>query len=144
MKLMPGNGATPQDTYDDLHRSYGRCLHNGAFIERFYELFLASHPDVPAAFANTDFNQQRRKLRRALTTSIMFAGGSDSVRASVDRMAEVHSRHGRVPVKPHLYDHWLESLVTAIREHDPELTPQLESRWREAMTKVTRHFIKHY
>ena len=30
------------DSYDDLQQSYGRCLRGKNFIERFYEIFLAS------------------------------------------------------------------------------------------------------
>ncbi|TDX99644.1 globin [Thiohalophilus thiocyanatoxydans] len=141
--MSAGNTASG-DSYDDLHQSYGRCLHNGGFIERFYDVFLESHPEVKNAFANTDFNRQRRLLRRTLSNSIMFAAGSEIVKREVDKMAEIHSRHGHAPVQPHLYDYWLNSLLTAIREHDPQFNPQLEGRWREAMGQIIGHFSRKY
>lgn len=142
--MKPFQKTAAQDSYDDLHRSYGRCLGNGPFIEQFYQTFWNSHPDVPAAFGNTDFNRQRRLLRRALSSAIMFAAGSQSVSDNIARMAEVHSRHGRAPIRPHLYEYWLDSLIGTIRKHDPELTPALETRWREAMNVVISHFVSHY
>jgi len=141
---MSKGNTTSGDSYDDLHQSYGRCLHNGGFIERFYDIFLESHPEVKAAFAGTDFDRQRRLLRRTLTNSIMYAAGSNIVKREVDRMAEVHSRKGKAPVQPHLYDYWLNSLLAAIREHDPQINSQLESRWREAMGQIIGHFSSQY
>lgn len=132
------------DSYDDLHQSYGRCLQSGGFIERFYDIFLESHPEVATAFANTDFHRQRRLLRRSLTNSIMYAAGSDIVSSEVHGMAEAHSRHGRAPVPPQLYGYWLKSLMIAIREHDPQINPVLESRWEKALGHVIHHFKDAY
>ncbi|MFP3874598.1 MAG: globin [Thiohalophilus sp.] len=138
-------GNTPSgDSYDDLHQSYGRCLHNGGFIERFYDIFLDSHPEVKNAFANTDFDRQRRLLRRTLSNSIMYAAGSNIVKREVDKMAEIHSRRGHAPVQPHLYDNWLNSLIKAVGETDPQFDSKLESRWREAMGKIIGHFSSQY
>ena len=95
-------------------------------------------------FGGTDFNRQRRLLRRSLTNSIMYAAGSNIVKREVDKMADVHSRAGRAPVQPHLYDYWLNSLIKAIREHDPQYNLQLEQRWREAMGKIIGHFVAQY
>lgn len=143
--MSAGNSASSGgDNYDDLHQSYGRCLHNGGFIERFYDIFLDSHPEVKSAFASTDFDRQRRLLRRTLSNSIMFAAGSNIVKREVDKMAEIHSRRGHAPVQPHLYDYWVNSLIEAIREYDPQFGPQLENRWREAMGQIIRHFSSQY
>lgn len=141
--MSAGNTASG-DSYDDLHQSYGRCLNNGRFIERFYEIFLESDPQIKTAFAGTDFDRQRRLLRRTLTNSIMYAAGSEIVKREVDKMAEVHSRRGKAPVDPQLYDYWLDSLVSAIHEHDPQIDSQLEGRWREAMGQIIGHFSSQY
>ena len=52
------------DQYEDLQQSYGRCLRDKHFIERFYQTFLASSPAIPPMFQTTDFNKQRMALRR--------------------------------------------------------------------------------
>jgi hemoglobin-like flavoprotein len=130
--------------YDDLQRSYGRCLRNRDFIARFYEIFLASHPAVPTLFARTDFNKQRLALRRGISIAISYAAGSDIVKRSTAEMADAHGRSGRTPVEPGLYPFWIDSLVKAIAENDDQADAKLLARWREAMGKVTRHFIEHY
>lgn len=139
-----GRKTAVDDDYNDLHQSYGRCIRGGQFIERFYEVFLGSHADVASAFAKTDFDRQRRLLRRTLTSAIMYAAGSESVTREITTMAEVHSRKGRAPVQPYLYSYWLESLIVTIREFDPECDPRLERRWRAALEKVIEHFTSVY
>lgn len=130
--------------YDDLQQSYGRCLRNRDFIARFYEIFLASHPAVPPMFAKTDFAQQRLALRRGISMGIAFAAGSDIVRRGIVEMAQAHARAGRTPVEPSLYAYWTDSLLKAVAENDAQADAKLLSRWREAMTIVTRHFAERY
>ena len=130
--------------YDDLQGSYGRCLRAGGFIERFYELFLASHPDISPMFEKTDFRQQRLALRRGISVAISHAEGLGMVQRSVDEMACVHARQGRTPVRPELYGYWIESLLATVREFDPEVTPALLERWREGMSVVVNTFSKRY
>lgn len=42
--------------------SFGRCISTPQFIDRFYEIFLASHPAVKPMFRNTNFVQQKELL----------------------------------------------------------------------------------
>ena len=64
------------DQYEDLQQSYGRCLRDKRFIERFYEVFMASHPAIAPMFADTDFSKQRMALRRGISVAILHAAGS--------------------------------------------------------------------
>ena len=64
------------DKYEDLQQSYGRCLRDKQFIERFYERFTASHPAIAPLFARTDFSRQRMALRRGISVAIFHAAGS--------------------------------------------------------------------
>lgn len=130
--------------YDDLQVSFGRCLRRHGFIERFYEILLASHPAIPPMFERTDFRGQRLALRRGISMAIAWAAGSTMVERPMQHMIDVHSRAGRAPVEPALYRCWVESLLAAIDEFDTDLTPALRARWREAMTKVVDAFARHY
>lgn len=132
------------NNYDDLQQSYGRCLREKNFIERFYEIFLASHPDIAPMFAETDFQKQRMALRRGISAAISHAAGSSLTKRTIDQMADVHSRAGHAPVPPELYRYWVDSLAQAVSETDPEVTPQLIQRWRQGMSVVTGTFINHY
>ncbi len=37
-------------------------------------------------------------------------------------------------IPPDLYDVWVDSMVKALAEHDPELGSELEDGWREILT----------
>lgn len=130
--------------FDDLQQSYGRCLRDKNFITRFYEIFLASHPDIAPMFAKTDFRTQRMALRHGISAAILHASGSTLPKRTIDQMAKVHGREGRAPVSPELYPYWVDSLVQAVSEHDPEATPALLERWRQGMGIVVQTFIQHY
>jgi hemoglobin-like flavoprotein len=132
------------NNYDDLQQSYGRCLREKNFIERFYEVFLDSHPDIRPMFAKTDFQKQRMALRRGISAAISHASGSSLTKSTTEKMADVHSRKGHAPVPPELYRYWVDSLVQAVKETDPEASPQLIARWRQGMAVLTDTFIKHY
>lgn len=131
-------------SYDALQASFGRCLLRHGFIERFYEILLAAHPAIPPMFARTDFRGQRLALRRGISMAISWAAGSGMVQRPMMEMIDVHSRRGRAPVDPALYACWIDSLLMAIEEFDPELTPILAAQWREAMGKVVAHFAAHF
>jgi hemoglobin-like flavoprotein len=95
-------------------------------------------------FSSTDWSQQNRALRRGISIALTFAGGSNIVERPMNEMAEVHSRKGRVPVDPELYIHWRESLLQAVEEFDPRLTPKLRQDWADALRKTTDHFVAQY
>lgn len=132
------------DPYHDLQQSYGRCLRDKHFIDRFYEVFMASHPAIPTMFAHTDMFRQRLALRRGVSIAILHAAGSTLAKRSVERMADVHGAGGRAPVPPHFYAHWLESLIEVIAETDPAADTALLVRWRRAMNAVIDTFIDRY
>jgi hemoglobin-like flavoprotein len=132
------------DTFDDLQQSYGRCLREKNFIERFYEIFLASDPRIAPMFQNTDMAAQRFALRRGISVAISHAAGSSLAKNTVDKMADVHSRKGHAPVPPDMYRFWIDSLIQAVAETDPQVTPPLLARWRTGMDIVIKTFVKHH
>ena len=132
------------NNYDDLQQSYGRCLREKNFIERFYEIFLESHPSIRPMFEKTDFQTQRMALRHGISAAISYASGSSLTKRTMNQMADVHSRKGHAPVSPDLYPHWIDSLVKTVQETDPQATPELLSRWRHGMSIVTTDFSGRY
>ena len=132
------------DQYEDLQQSYGRCLRDKRFIERFYEVFMASHPAIAPMFVDTDFGAQRMALRRGISVAILHAAGSGLSRRTTEQMADVHAAHGRAPVDPALYPYWIDSLLAVIAETDDEATPALLARWRTAMGVVCATFTERY
>ena len=129
---------------EPIQASYGRCLRNKDFITGFYQRLQGCDPTVETMFAHTDWPQQQKALRRGILAALTFAGGSNIVQGMMDQMAEVHSRRGRAPVPPDYYTYWRDSLLDAVREHDPKLTPQLEDTWRKALNVTCQYFIDRY
>lgn len=122
-------------------QSLSRCEHWREFFDRFYERFLASSPEVREKFRNTDFDRQRRMLRRSLELIAgATVGDPEGLRELNDR-AETHSR-AKLDIAPHLYDLWLDAVVETGREFDSGWTPAVESAWRTTLGVAIRH-MKH-
>jgi hemoglobin-like flavoprotein len=129
--------------------SFKRCQAKPGFLDRFYQLFLASSPRVAERFRNTDFERQKVMLRASLHT--LLAGASDGgavpgagpIRAHLEHMAQ---RHGRLEldIPPDLYDLWLHCLVQAVSEHDPEFSDEVGNAWRQALRPGIDFMRAHY
>lgn len=117
---------------DEFINSLERCLANRGFLERFYELFLASSPVVAEKFRNTDFDRQKRALTSSLYVIVMALERGAAPLAYLEQIAERHGRRD-LDIPPELYDGWLECLVQAAREHDPEFSDRTELLWRNTM-----------
>ena len=130
--------------FEAVQASFGRCLRERGFISHFYSVLLDSSDEIRGMFETTDWPKQQRALRRGISVALTYAGGSGIVSRPMDDMARVHSRKGRVPVKPELYQLWIEAILSAVREFDPQLTPALEQQWRAALDVATRRFIELY
>ena len=83
-------------------------------------------------------------LRRGISLAISWAAGDGMAMKPVEEMIRIHARKGRAPVPPAFHALWLDSLLQVIRERYDQLTPALETRWREAMGKVTGAFAAAY
>lgn len=113
--------------------SLARCLRGDQFFQRFYEHFLASSPEVREKFRNTDFRNQRRMLQTSFYMLVEYiALGWPECKAYLERIAVAHSKHGR-DIPPHLYDLWLECLLSAVKESDPHYSTEVEAAWRFMM-----------
>ena len=115
-----------------FYDSLDRCLAAPGFLTRFYDLFLASSPEVRAKFQHTDFTRQRRMLSTSLHLILAASYGAPESHTHLARLASLHGKHGR-DITPHLYELWLEALVAAASEHDPDFSPRLGDAWREML-----------
>ena len=81
-------------------------------------------------FRATDMEKQVGMLRASLYTMMHASGNSILASNQVEAMG---GRHARLGVTAGLYDMWLESLLAAAAETDPEFTPEVERAWREGL-----------
>jgi len=112
--------------------SLARCLAIPAFLTRFYEVFADSSPEVAKRFKDTDFEKQKRALSSSLYVMIMALEGGGAALVYLEQIARRHSR-GDLDIGPEMYDVWLDCLVQAVKEHDPQASDDTETLWRDAM-----------
>jgi hemoglobin-like flavoprotein len=113
--------------------SLARCLRGDQFFQRFYELFLASSPEVRDKFRNTDFGKQRRMLQTSFYVLVEYiALGWPECQAYLERIAAAHSKQGR-DIRPELYDLWLDCLLHAVQDRDEQYSTEVEAAWRYMM-----------
>ncbi|MBM4124806.1 MAG: globin [Nitrospira sp.] len=123
--------------------SFSRCSVNPKFLDRFYDIFLSSNPTIAPMFKNTDFAKQKRLIRAGITMVMMHADGNKTGTQALDRIAQSHGRHN-LNIAPSLYPYWIDSLIKAVQECDPQWDGKLEVEWRAALRKGTDHITAQY
>ena len=136
--------ALDAEVLNAVERSLDRCGANPAFLDRFYEVFLASSPKVRAMFEHTNFYRQKRALQASLHGMLLHIRGKEA--ADDPYLLEVAHRHSQsqLSIGAELYDLWLDSLLTTVRECDPQCTPEVLAAWEQAMTLGIQFFLSHY
>lgn len=114
--------------------SLGRCLAAPRFLHNFYNLFIGSSAEVREKFKHTEFARQTRILSDSLYIMAIAAESSSEGVAwkELDRLGARHARTD-LDVRPALYDTWLECLLEAARQHDPEFSAEVEDAWRKTL-----------
>lgn len=128
---------------EEFNDSLERCLAVPGFLQRFYELFLESSPEVREKFRATDLVRQTRMLRISLYMVLEAGYGAPEATAHLERIGRLHSKHER-DIPPHLYQLWLASLLAAVKEHDPRYAPATDSAWREMLAPGIASLIAAY
>ncbi|MEW6542922.1 MAG: globin [Nitrospirota bacterium] len=133
----------PAVTMSPVKDSFGRCCINPNFIDRFYEIFLASHPAIAPMFRNTDFTRQKQLLRAGLNMVLMHHDHNPVGTQGLDRIGQSHGRQ-KLNIDPLLYKYWVESLVKAVKECDPQCDGKLEDEWRAVLRNGTAYIMAKY
>jgi hypothetical protein len=126
-----------------VQESLARCTVRGGFAQRFLDLLAAGDPALGRMLAAGDPQEQRRVVHRGLQLMVLHAQGAPMAATALERLAGVAVPGGAAAgpdaagnalgVRPDLHPFWVDSLVAAVREFDPDFTPGLEKRWREVV-----------
>jgi hemoglobin-like flavoprotein len=124
--------------------SLRRCNTNPAFLDRFYERFLASSPKVREKFVGTDFVRQKHLLQASL--QLMLVAARDDGNRPLSYLDGVAARHSasQMAIGAELYDLWLDSLLATVREVDPGWSPAVEQAWEGVMTIGITYLLSRY
>jgi hemoglobin-like flavoprotein len=131
-------------TLETFAGSLHRCNGNPAFIERFYEIFLASSPKVKEKFAHTDFVRQRAALRASLDAMLLAAKNPQAnPQQYLHGLAERHSSR-ELNIGAELYDLWLDSLLAAVKEFDTNNSAEVQEAWEKVMMVGISYLLSRY
>jgi hemoglobin-like flavoprotein len=113
--------------------SLSRCVKVNGFLDRFYELLMASSDEIRAKFETTDFDRQMKVLQDSLFVMMVAAGTTTGMaHKELAKLAERHNRKN-LAIKPEWYKNWIDCLMETVAEVDPEYTPELQTAWRESL-----------
>lgn len=119
-----------QPAHTIAQHSYTRCLRAPDFFSALYDRLLASDPAIPPMFARTEFPKQHKVLQHGLGLLLSYAKAPDD--ALLERIAARHSAGG-VNVPPDMYRFFVDALLHAVRDCDPQCDDEVEAAWREAI-----------
>lgn len=128
---------------DVVKLSYGRTCLNPKFFDRFYDIFLTSHPAIKPMFKNTDFSKQKPILKTGIAMLLSHLEGKPAGTMTLNRIADSHSKK-KLNIQPGLYQYWINSLVTAAKECDNKWTPDIERAWQKVLRAGVDYITQSY
>ena len=120
--------------------SFARCLRNDAFFDIFYNHFIDSSPEVAQKFRHTEFKKQKREVKASLHLAMEAIVRTQKDFSELSEVANLHSSDA-LDIPPRLYLLWLESLIHAVKECDPQCDEVVEWIWRDAMQRVIDYML---
>ena len=127
------NGDENRDYRQLFYDSYLRCVvsDQDGFFRRFYQLFIASDPEISKMFAHTDMERQISLLQESLLHMIDFSNS----KVANERMRQVATYHGsaKMDIPQHMFDLWMDRLVATVRERDTRFNAHIEMAWRVSL-----------
>ena len=112
--------------------SLDRCLGDPLFVSRFYTRFLGTDAEVRERFANVDIDRQARALSSSLYLVLRAARGFEDGLYHLGEIAHSHAKHG-YDIRPHHYEHWLETLLAVASEADPRYDDETRDAWEATL-----------
>ncbi len=113
--------------------SFQRCASRGdEFFDSFYAGLIDRETAIGQMFAHTDMKRQNELIEEGIGHLIAYAEGNAESEARILELGRSHSRHF-INVQPGYYSFWVDSLMKAVEEHDPEYSPELEAEWRKSL-----------
>ena len=118
---------------EQVKASFARCAALGdEFFDSFYANLVDRETAIGQMFAETDMQKQNELIEVGIGSLIAFAQGGALAEKHLRELGRSHSRQF-LNVLPEYYPLWVESLLTAIGEHDPNVSPELGEEWRAAL-----------
>jgi len=128
-----------QESIAIFNDSFDRCSKDPAFLDRFYEFFLACSEEVREKFTDTNMKDQKDVLMISLSY-MMMAHKDPKI---LYKTAEKHNVNNR-NIPPHLYVYWLDSMIRAVQITDIQFDHSVERAWRVILEPGINYMIEQY
>ena len=120
--------------------SYEFVLNNSdEFFDRFITTFINSSPLIKEAFRNTDMDNQKSMLKKAITHMVIFF---TTKRASPYLIAISKAHINTHNIAPHLYENFINTLISTLDEIEPHFSNETAVAWRITLAPGIE-FMKH-
>ena len=134
---------TPAQSVRLAKDSLKRCLKQEKFLDRFYELFLASSEEIKAKFVSTQFVQQKIMLKASLHIMLMLAQGDLKDTQVLQDLAEKHSSR-YLNIRPEFYQFWVNSMLQAVKESDPAYSDDVGIAWKNSLEPGVKFMLSKF
>jgi len=122
-------------------RVFGVTVGDNPFAETMYGQFLY-HPEIAAKFTAGDPGKPMQMLRVSVTLAASYYFNRKPDHLLV-KFAAQHSR-SRLGIEPRLYRHWLDSVLLAVKAHDPKCDENVLEAWRRILTPAIEFMRSKY
>lgn len=130
--------------FQQVKDSYRRCSALGdEFFDSFYANLVDREIAIGQMFAGTDMRKQNHLIEEGIGQLIAFAEGNAQADRRIRELGRTHSR-SHINVPPEFYPLWADSLMNAVKEHDPEFSPELEEEWRKIIAPGIERMVSLY
>jgi hemoglobin-like flavoprotein len=110
-----------------------------ALAQHFYDLLFTRHPEVLPLFAGVDFDDQRRKLVRALALVVRHLEQPDFLRAYLQGLGAIHLAYG--VATPH-YRAVTECLLASLAHTAGSSWTEAEAAaWQLALDEISKTML---
>ena len=126
---------------DTLRESFRRLIpRSDALAQRFYDTLFQRYPATQALFEGVCFDDQKRKLVRALALVVRHLEHPDFLRAYLQGLGAIHVAYG---VEPAHYPLVAECLLSALAATaGPGWSADEEAAWKGALTLIADAMLK--
>jgi len=104
------------------------------FTASFYETLFDRHPETLPLFAGVRFDEQKKKLARAIALVVRNMEKPEFLTAYLQGLGAIHVAYG---VKAEHYPMVVECMMDALAETlSKAWTPEVDAAWREALRHI--------
>lgn len=116
------------ETVTDLTSSLRRCLGNPDFLQFFVDDLVRHQPDILPLIDRLGQGGMQTVVRKGITIILLDAARHGQSRQTLARLKERHGPNG-LNISKDWFDQFHRSLLSAVREYDPEFTATLDRQW---------------